>query len=84
MRSRAAIISFADAKLCYSLQAADLLAYLTRARLLDGIDGRPETPQWQRLMTPLEGRELRYSWDGWTGPDLEAELEKALSSLSVA
>jgi hypothetical protein len=52
--------------------------------LLDGIDGRPETPQWQRLMTPLEGRELRYSWDGWTGPDLEAELEKALSSLSVA
>ena len=45
VRSRAAIISFADAKLCYSLQAADLLAYLTRARLLDGIDGRPETPQ---------------------------------------
>ena len=83
VKSHAAIISFADAKVCYCLQAADLLAYLTRARLLDRTAGRPETPQWKRLMTPFEGRQLQYRWDGWTGPDLAAELDEALSGLSV-
>lgn len=83
VKSHAAIISFADAKVCYCLQAADLLAYLTRARLLDRTAGRPETPQWKRLMTPFDGRQLQYRWDGWTGLDLAAELDEALSSLSV-
>lgn len=80
-KKRAAIISFADAKVCYSLQAADLLAYMTRARLLERANSKPESPHWKRLMTPLPGTANKYNWDGWDGPEVEAELDRALATL---
>jgi hypothetical protein len=80
-KQRASVISFADAKTCLSLQAADLLAYLTRARLLEREEGKPESALWKRLMTPLPGMVSKYSWDGWTGPNIEAELDAALADL---
>jgi Protein of unknown function (DUF3800) len=77
-KRHAAIISFADAKVCYSLQAADLLAYLTRKRLMEREEGTSESTHWLRLMTPAPDLEhTRYKWDGWFGPSIEAELDKA-------
>jgi hypothetical protein len=82
-KKHAAIISFADAKICYSLQAADLLAYLTRKRLVEREEGIPESVHWLRLMMPMPGLEHRYSWDGWFGPSIETELDKAVQELTT-
>ena len=67
VKSHAAIISFADAKVCYCLQAADLLAYLTRARLLDRTAGRPETPQWEASDDPVRrsSASIQMGWLDW-------------------
>jgi hypothetical protein len=83
-KERAVIISFAAASQCPALQAADLLAYLTRARLEERANGQPESAHWRRLMTEFPGYGIRYSWDGWTGPDVEAELDRALATLTAA
>jgi hypothetical protein len=77
------IISFADARVCYPLQAADLLAWFSRRRLSEREN--PETTEktpdsrYLRLVTPPDGEVLHYEWEFWG----EKNTEKALTKVEA-
>ncbi len=85
-KRHATIISFADARRCPSLQAADILASLTRSRLRDRHQGKPSTDIWNRLMAdadPAKRELVRNDWEGWFGDNVEAELDAAAAEIAT-
>jgi hypothetical protein len=73
------IISFADAKVCYPLQAADLLVWLTRRCLISremGTEAPLDRAHLGRLVSPPEDEISHYAWEFWGAKTVERELTK--------
>ena len=71
------IISFADARVCYPLQAADLLVWFSRRRLLERWNTkRSPDPLFSHLITPPDGEVLHYEWEGWDEKIIHKELAR--------
>jgi hypothetical protein len=81
-----------DAEHFYPLQAADLLAWETRRRLSEVIEGAGGTARWAELMTALPYGELEYAageywnkeWIDRDLPKIEAEHEAARAAFLAA
>jgi hypothetical protein len=92
IRQNLAQLSFADAEHFYPLQAADLLAWETRRRLAEIIEGASGTARWAELMTALPYGELEYAageywnkeWIDRDLPKIEAEHEAARAAFLAA
>lgn len=81
-KAMASVISFADSRACYSLQAADLLAYELRRSLIARERGDAATQIFTKLSTPSPSS--RFEWDGWSASQLEGELDEAIDELRRA
>jgi hypothetical protein len=78
-REMLAAISFASAKKCLPLQAADLLAWETRRQLIQDVESKSKKPPNRRfghLLTPLPGEPLRYEYEGWNAETTEKYLSQ--------
>lgn len=60
------IISFADHRRCLALQAADLLAWLSRRRMIERSEGQPPGEVFMRLTEPLADWPEPFDWREWT------------------
>jgi hypothetical protein len=91
LRESLLILSFANARHYYPLQAADLLAWETRRHLVNMVGGTPDTARWNDLMLALPTNEFDYEGEFWDKALIEAEIPKverataaALASVSSA
>ncbi len=71
LAQQVASISFSDSRYYYQLQAADLLAWVTRKRLIDEIEEKPSTPKWDELFADLPYGELDYAGEYWDSKEIE-------------
>ena len=71
------IISFADARICHPLQAADLLVWFSRRRLLQRwVTKQDPDPLFDHLIIPPDGQALHYEWEGWDEKTIHKELAR--------
>jgi hypothetical protein len=78
IRKNLAQLSFADSKVFYPLQAADLLAWETRRQLVNRLEGKPPTSRWTELTTAWPYGELDYAaGEFWDKEMIEREIPKA-------
>jgi Protein of unknown function (DUF3800) len=77
LRESLTVLSFADARHYYPLQAADLLAWETRRHLINLVGGQRDTTRWTDLMAALPSGVFDYAGEFWDKALIESELPKA-------
>jgi hypothetical protein len=80
LRESLTVLSFADARYHYPLQAADLLAWETRRHLINLVEGERETARWRELMAALPSGEFNYEGEYWDKKLIDSELPKVEKS----
>jgi hypothetical protein len=84
LRESLAILSFADARHYYPLQAADLLAWETRRHLVNVVDGKRDTARWDDLMAALPSGEFDYEGEYWDKKLIDSEIPKVEAANAAA
>jgi hypothetical protein len=84
LRESLVVLSFADARHYYPLQAADLLAWEKRRRLINLIGGKRDTARWDDLMAALPSGEFDYQGEYWDKTLIDSELPKVEAANAAA
>jgi hypothetical protein len=67
-------IAFADVKLHYPLQAADVVAWLARKQLMQQTGGFESLPLYRDLQAAFPGHPLEYAGEVWTEENFKRDM----------